>query len=298
MNTKTDITNIDPTDNVVKPKKFNNRNAKDTKKQKRIDSFRREKTNAADAAIMAGIYARLKISDPTSVPSTPIKREIHPVTVEVQFNHIPEFVDRTWDTMEAIGTKPFQSLNTLENKEIFIKSALILNEAKVCYAQRAHIDKPDEDLTTKNKFSEEQLININNIAETLPLPLAIQLETLGNTSDNEQVVTPITRQISGANRPLSGVINYAPTELAPVISLLADGVPRGGEVHEIAQAMDSLPHIQWEEYNGPAVAPAAIGPIMVRLTANTRHFWLTDENTIKWTDYEQRVFKKLVQRID
>lgn len=75
-----------------------------------------------------------------------------------------EFVDRVWDTMEAIGTRPFGQLNTLENKNIYKKGMLILSEVKVCYAQRAHIDKSDEDLPSKKLYNTEELTDFNNMA--------------------------------------------------------------------------------------------------------------------------------------
>lgn len=65
------------------------------------------KNTETDNAIMAGIFARLKIRDPTAVSSTPLAREVHPVTVPISFNALPEYVDRVWDTMEATETRPF-----------------------------------------------------------------------------------------------------------------------------------------------------------------------------------------------
>ncbi|KAJ3638951.1 hypothetical protein MTP99_002279 [Tenebrio molitor] len=76
-------------------------------RQKRIDGFRKRKNAETDASILAGVFARLKIADPTAVASIPISRETHPVTVPVTFNKFPSYLDRVWDTMQAIGTRPF-----------------------------------------------------------------------------------------------------------------------------------------------------------------------------------------------
>lgn len=68
---------------------------------------------------MAEIFSRLKIQDPPAASSLSITKDNHPVTIAVGFRYIPEFVDRVWDTMEAIDRRPFSQLNTLENKNIF-----------------------------------------------------------------------------------------------------------------------------------------------------------------------------------
>lgn len=129
---------------------------------------------------MSGIFSRLKIFDPTAVPILPLAKIVHPTVVPVSFSKQPEFIERVWDTAEAIGTRPFKDLNTANNKAIFKKGMLILTEAKVCYAQRAHTDKPDEDLTARKHYSEEELLDLDSIASVLPLPLAMYLECIGN----------------------------------------------------------------------------------------------------------------------
>lgn len=164
-------------------------------KQKRTDNYRKKKNKETDDAITAGIFARLKISDPTSVATIPIANEVHPVTVPVTFNILPTYVDRVWDTMEAIGTRPFGTLNTTANKAIFKKGMQILSEVKLCYAQRAHQDKPDEDLPSKKLYNTEELNNFKKLAELLPYPLAIYLECIGNTQDRKQIITPLLAEI-------------------------------------------------------------------------------------------------------
>lgn len=179
-------------------------------KEKRQESYRKEKNKATDAAIMAGIFSRLNISDPTAVPAIPLSRDMHPVTTPVAFQVAPLFVDRVWDTMEAVGTRPFGLLDTPENKNIFKKGILILSDAKVCYVQRAYVDKPDEDLPTKKLYNTEELMDLNNMAGTLPYPLAIYLESIGNTTSGQQLVTPLIAKLTGYDEGVSGAASYAP----------------------------------------------------------------------------------------
>lgn len=288
------------TDTVGKDAPVKHKGGKGSK-FRRTEEFRKKKNKETDAAIMAGIFARLKISDPTAVPALPLARDMHPVTTPVSFRVAPEFTDRVWDTMEAIGTRPFGALNTLENKNIFKKGVLILSEAKVCYAQRAHIDKPDEDLPSKKLYTLEELHDLNNMASILPYPLAIYLESIGNTSDNRQLITPLIAELDDPVDPaLSGVISYAPRCLVPLLRILSAGVPLDGEVYQLAQAMETLPAISWEQFDGPPIPPAQ--PVrMVRLTDRCRNFWLHGEvgrETIKWTDEEYRIFVKIIQSLN
>jgi hypothetical protein len=178
------------------PKAQPNKTGKGSRKR-RTDEFRKKKNAETDATIMSGVFARFKISDPTAVATIPISRETHPVTVPITFNKLPTYLDRVWDTMEAIGTRPFSQLDTFNNKMIFLKGMLILSEIKVCYAQRAHVDKPDEDLPAKRLYTEEKLRDFNNMASTLPYPLAIWLESIGNAVDGRQIITPLLAEIAG-----------------------------------------------------------------------------------------------------
>lgn len=270
-------------------KKFGGKGAK----ERRNENYRKFKNQETDNVIMAGIFSRLKISDPTAVPSLPLARDLHPVTVPVTFKRVPTYVDRVWDTMEAIGTRPFAQLNTAVNKAIFKKGMLILSEAKVCYAQRAHMDKPDEELPSKRMYTLEELHDLNEMASVLPYPLAIYLESIGNTMSGRQIVTPLIAEIRG-NEAMSGAITYSPRQLLSLLRLLRDGVPEDQEVHNIAIGLNDLPGLVWEQFEGPIVAPNVAGPRMVRLNAASADFWLQNDH-IKWSNHEYQVFVKIVQ---
>lgn len=268
-------------------------------KQKRQDTFQKKKNKETDNAIMAGIFKRLKITDPTAVSSLPLASDIHPVTVPISFARVPEFVDRVWDTMEAIGTRPFSQLNTPENKNIFKKGVLILNEVKVCYAQRAHNDKPDEELPSKKLYNTEELNDLNNMASTLPLPIAVQVECVGNTVQSKQLVTPLLAVVANPQHEhLSGAITYAPRQMVPLLRILRAGVPRNAEVHQLALSLGNLPMIMWEEYDVPGPPEAA--QQYVRLSQLSYDFWIDGDpgrETIRWTDREYRIFTQIVQSL-
>jgi hypothetical protein len=123
--------NTDDAGEVSTPVKTQPNKTRKGAREWRTDDFRKRENAETDASIMAGVFARLKISDPTAVATIPISRETHPVTVPVIFNKFPIYLDRVWDTMQAIGTRPFSQLDTFANKMIFLKGMLILSEAKV-----------------------------------------------------------------------------------------------------------------------------------------------------------------------
>lgn len=298
--TESNTDTVESTQKQAKPTGKGSRN-------KRTEAFRRKKNAETDAAITAGIFARLKIKDPTAVSSIPLAREVHPATVPISFAALPEYVDRVWDTMEAIGTRPFGQLNTPENKAIFKKGMLILSEVKLCYAQRAHVDKPDEDLPSKKLYTTEELNDFNNMASVLPYPLALYLESIGNCVDGKQIVTPLLAEYRLDNlRAVSGALTFAPRQLKALLVLLRQGIPLNAEVHMIALRLEALPNIEWEEFEGQVIPPAPHGPQMVRLTQRSYEFWIDEllvedvvvETSIRWTDHEYRTFVKIVQSMN
>jgi hypothetical protein len=76
-------------------------------KRRRQNTYRKKKNEDTDKAIISGIFTRVKISDPTAVSSLPLAKQTQPVVVPVAFHCVPDYIDRIWDTMEAIGTRPF-----------------------------------------------------------------------------------------------------------------------------------------------------------------------------------------------
>jgi hypothetical protein len=160
--------------------------------------------------------------------------------VPVTFNKFLVYLDRVWDTMQAIGTHPFSQLDTIMNKAIFLEGMLI------------HIDKPDEDLPSKRLYSEEELRDFNNMASILPYPLAICLQSIGNASDGKQIVTPVLAEFLG--NECSGAITFAPRQLLPLLKILRTGVPDAQDVHNVAQALNGIPGFAWEQFDGPAIS--------------------------------------------
>lgn len=264
-------------------------------RQKRTDAFRVEKNNKTQDSILAGIYSRLKLADPTTVSSAPLAKEVHPVVVPVTVRTLPSYVDRVWDTMEAIGTRPFGQLNTPMNKDIFKKGALILAEAKVAYAQRTTPATPDDDLPARRLYTEEELRDLNQMASSTPLPLAVYFECLGNTKDYDQVITPTPARLI-ADAPISGAVTWFPRQLLPLLRLFRDGVPIDGPAHAVAASLNGLPSIAFEEFHGPGVAEDAPRN-MVRLTAAAANFWLSGNN-IRWNDHDYRIYSQLIKSMD
>ena len=157
----------------------------------RTDNFRLEKNQKTASAILSGIYARLKISDLTTASSAPLAKEVHPVVAPIGIKTLPQYIDRVWDTMEAIGTRPFGQLNTVGNKATFTKGALILAEAKLSYAQRTTAATPDNKLPARRLYTKGELNDLNQMAKSTPLPLAVYIECFGVTEDADQVITPV-----------------------------------------------------------------------------------------------------------
>lgn len=118
------------TDVVENASKSKHKTGKRSRKR-RTDAFRSAKNETTQDSILAGIYARLKITDPTTVSSAPLAKEVHPVMAPIGVKTLPHSVDRVWDTMKAIGTRPFGQLNTANDKNVFKKGMLILAEAKI-----------------------------------------------------------------------------------------------------------------------------------------------------------------------
>nr|CAH7738846.1 unnamed protein product [Callosobruchus chinensis] len=132
--------------------------------------------------------------------------------------------------MQAIGTRPFASLDNPQNKAIFKKGMLILSEVKLCYAQRRHGQNPDEDLPSRKLYNDEELRDLNRMASELPYPLAIYLECIGVCADESQSIVPVLAELqSDALQAASGALTLAPRQLLPLLNLLRDGVPANQE---------------------------------------------------------------------
>lgn len=264
-------------------------------RQARTDAFRLQKNQKTADDILTGVFARLKISDPTNVSSAPLAKEVHPVAAPIGIKTLPSYSDRVWDAMEAIGTRPFAQLNNHGNKDIFKKGTLILAEAKLSYAQRNTPATPDDELPAKKLYTEEELRDLNQMANSIPLPLAVFLECIGTTKDADQIITPIAA-ISREQPALSGALTWFPRQLLPLLRMFRDGVAIDGVVHALADHLQGLPGFALEEFIGPGLPPGS-PPNMVRLTHHSAAFWL-DGDAIRWTDHDYRIFEQIVRSLD
>lgn len=264
-------------------------------KQRRADNYRQKKNVDADAAIQAGIFARLKITDPTLVASAPLAKAAHPVITPVGFTKAPALVDRVWSKMRAIGPRAFSQLDTPINKDIFTKGMLILCEAKLCLAQRRCRDSPDEELESRHLYTEESLNDLASMAAMLPYPMAMYLECLGVVAEGQSSVVPVLTSMSDPGMtPLSGVFTYAPSQLLPLLGLLHSGVPIQAITYQMAQELNGAPGIEWEQFERQAEPPIA----SARITQQCYEFWIENNNNrprIRWTDAERMIFISVIQ---
>lgn len=284
-----------PTDIVTEKKSQTKHKTGKNSRKMRTDNFRLEKNQKTADSILSGIFARLKISDPTTVSSAPLAKEVHPVVAPIGIKTLPQYIDRVWDTMEAIGTRPFSQLNNPGTKATFTKGAMILAEAKLSYAQRRTSATPDDELPARKLYTEEELNDLNQMAKSTPLPLAVYIECIGVTKDADQIITP-TAAISNEQPALSGALTWFPRQLLPLLRLFRDGVPINGAAHAVAAQLNGLPGFALEEIIGPGLA-ADHPPNLVRLTPASTEFWLTGD-AIRWTDQDYRLYKKVVKSLD
>lgn len=83
-----------PTDIASEKKSQGKHRTGKSSRKTRTDNFRLEKNQKTAGSILSGIYARLKIFDPTTVSSARLAKEVHPVVTPIGIKTLPEYVDR------------------------------------------------------------------------------------------------------------------------------------------------------------------------------------------------------------
>ncbi|XP_074026226.1 EPM2A-interacting protein 1-like [Leptinotarsa decemlineata] len=90
---------------------------------------------------------------------------------------------------------------------------------------------------------------------------------------------------------------------APVVRIRwSDGEYRiFKQIDLVAQALNGLPGMDWEEFEGPAIPPARPAR-MAKLSRASYDFWVEEQQIngapvvrIRWSDGEYRIFKQIVQ---
>lgn len=182
--------------------------------QRRTDSFRLEKNKQTDAKILAGIYRRLKVTDPTSLQQVPGASTIPVQVAPITFRGIPTFIRELWSTFITIGKRAFDPYKGIESQNRYIRVFLNICEVKVAYAQRTTV-LPNTHLPHRCKFTETELFRFRQISEFLPTPLAILLECIGNGAVGDDTFTPMI-----ATENETAFYTFAPSGLHALKSFL------------------------------------------------------------------------------
>jgi hypothetical protein len=86
---------------------------------------------------------------------------------------------------------------------------------------------------------------VAHMAATLPVPIAILLDSIGITEFCGQDVVPVIATLQ-SNEELSGAINFFPAHINILIAELMKGVVKGGLAHTLAERLGILTDVEWE----------------------------------------------------
>jgi hypothetical protein len=164
------------------------------------------------------------------------------VFVPITFHNIPAFVRRVWERMSCIGGRLFQRRVTEENYKIFLKSVLLMCQAKLVYAHRA---MPFAKPACSNLMYESTLTLITSSASNLPEPIAVLLDSIGITKICSQDVVPVIAKLK-SNPELSGAINLLPADVNLLVDKLKNGVVKEGLEHTFGKKLEVLAKVEWE----------------------------------------------------
>ncbi|CAB3252111.1 unnamed protein product [Arctia plantaginis] len=232
------------------------------------------------------IFERLKIA----LSPMHLTKVVPRFTVRISFKTLNYYTAWIWDSMMLT----YDKLDHEHNKAIFQKGALLLAEAKVAYAQKSISHTPNEELRSRKVFTDEELLNLKEMASKLPLPLAAYLECIGNTNNGDQLITPVV-----VDHPQNVLLSGAPSLMLSLFKQLRFGVPLNGPLYRRAREL-GLPMLNWEEF--PNTTPGAGGgSTRVRITTESFNFWVTTRNgcyAIKWDANDCRTFKRIVLTLD
>lgn len=259
-------------------------------KQKQSDAFRAKQNAAAQAEIQAGILKRLKISDPTDLADVVPKPIVEPETVPITFTGIPRFISQLWSEMKALGASNFARLATDENYCIFLKCCMCLMDVKLCYAQRV-CSGTCLPLESRNWFTLDELTNFRQRFTTLPVALAIFVESVGVFNYQNQAIVPTASLVTPPSA--SGAMNYSLRLVSNLVQELRTPVRQDAVLYRIALGLNQLPKIVWEQSEVPVPAPAdGVQPppaICFNLSPESVAFWSN-----RPTNAELAIFQNLV----
>jgi hypothetical protein len=164
--------------------------------------------------------------------------------IPITFCDIPLLVHEVWQYMRFVNTADFQRLDTKENYEVFLRCVLVLCQAKLAYAHKHRLSfKAQLDKLMDGKRTESALAQM---AATLPVPIAILLDSIGVTKFLGQDVVPVIATLK-SNEELSGAINFLPAHINMFITELKKGVVKGGLAHTLADRLHVFTDVEWED---------------------------------------------------
>ena len=170
-------------------------------------------------------------------------RDVPWALVPITFCDIPLLVHEVWQYMRFVNTADFQRLDTKENYEVFLKCVLVLCQAKLVYTHKraagfkSPFCKLMDEKGTRNA--------VTNMAATLPVPIAILLNSIGITEFCGQDVMPVIATLK-SDEELSGAINFLPVYINMFVRKLKKGVAKGGFAHTLAERLKILTDVEWE----------------------------------------------------
>jgi hypothetical protein len=165
------------------------------------------------------------------------------VLVPITFCDVPLLVHEVWQYMRFVNNADFQRLDTKQNYEIFLKCVLVLCQAKLVYTYK-HVPGFKSPLCKlmDEKGTRSAMVQM---AASLPVPIAILLDSIGITNFCGQVVVPVIATLQ-SNEELSGAISLLPAHINILITELKKGVLKGGLAHTLAERLGILTDVEWE----------------------------------------------------
>jgi hypothetical protein len=182
--------------------------------------------------------------------------------VPITLQNVPLLVHEVWQRMRSLNSANFQRLDTRENYEIFLKCVLVLCQGKLAYThkRRAHFRSQLHKLMDGRR-TQSALIEMT---ATLPVPVAILLDSIGVAKFCRQNVVPVVATLK-SDEELSGAISFFPIYINVLVTKLRKGVVKGSLAHTFAERLEVLTHIEWEDaHSAGHVKGKALA--MVRLT--------------------------------
>jgi len=164
--------------------------------------------------------------------------------VPITLQNVPLLVHEVWQYMRFVNNADFQRLDTKENYEVFLKCVLVLCQAKLVYTYKrvegfnSPLCQLMDEKGTRSAMAQ--------MAASLPVPIAILLDSIGITKFSGQDVVPVIATVK-PNEELSGAFNFLPAYINMFVNKLKKGVAKGGFTHTLAGRLKILTDVEWED---------------------------------------------------